>query len=270
MSPAYKNTKPKARSPLGAYIGKFLSPKHDNGAIAAELFGAERAEQWIRALSRVRLRKKGGPLEAELHDTNDRHVGRFFAWLVLVLENIDPTYQKACTRQLYQGRTRQWDKAQQRAVYVPAPKAGGVAVRLGVSPREVQRYVRLAVKLGIVSRAQVKDHERVQQLPKHMRGKRWSFSILHWCGQVPRAVASHLSTWWGSRGRRKFHEPAPDAQQSPEGDPPAVPSSLRAAAPAAPAAAQQQALEPEDTEALIAGTLARLRAKLAPPNDAPT
>ncbi len=216
--------KPKPASPLGRWIAGFLSPKHDNRVLALELFGEERASAWIKWLSRARVRKKGS-LEAELHDWNDQHVGRFFAWLCMVLENVDGKYRKACTRGLYQGRTKRWDPELQKVVHVPGKEAGGVAARLGVSPREVQNFARLAAKMRVISRAQVKDHARVMELPKHMRGKRWSYSIVHWLGEIPRAVRSHLESWWANPNRRRFTPPKEGAQAV-AGDPVPTPEEL--------------------------------------------
>lgn len=213
----YSQTRKKPRSPLGVFIAGFLAPEKDNRVNAVELLGQERADQVFRALKRLKIRElkpgKGGPLGPEVHDENDPHVGRFLAYLTIQLEQMSPENGRACGRALWQGRTRVWDKEQQRPRYVPAAQAGGVAARLGLSPREVQRFAALAEYLGLVERWQVKSPQAVEQLPKRMRGKRWSYGIYRWVGELPRGVVSRIQAWW--RGKA-----------------PASPQQLVAAAPA--------------------------------------
>ena len=213
----------KGRSPLGGYIARFLDPRTDNRVLARELFGEERADRWLQGLSRVRLRHRG-KFRADYHSDDAAHSGRFLAWLCMLLEQLNQESLRACSRKLYQGRTRRWDAEKKRVVYVRAPKgkgAGGVAARLGVSPREVQRYARLAADLGILQRWQVKKQVEVMQLPRAMRGKRFGYSILRWLGGVPYEVKARIASWWG-RGQEKRPSAPEQAASAPPvqtGDP---------------------------------------------------
>lgn len=198
MSRDYTKSRGKARSPLGEFVAGFLNPAKDNRALAIELFGEERAGSWIRGLARLRM--SDAEWGNDYHDENSAHVGRFFAWVSMVLEQVGGSpARRACGRQLYQGRTRRWDSEQKKVVYVPAHQAGGVAARLGVSPRTVQRYVDAAKQLGMLSRWQITKWQEVQALPKKLRGKRYSYSFIQWAAEIPRAVQSRIDAWWGKR-----------------------------------------------------------------------
>lgn len=226
--PDYTKPRKKARTPLGRYIAAFLDQRHDNEHQARELFG-ERAAELLAKLQRVKIRSFQGSAPkygAELHDANAPHVGRFLAYVALVLEQCGPQTRKACTRRLFQGRTRRWDRETQRVVYVPAREAGGLAARLGVSPRQIQLYGRVARFLGLWSSHQVKASAAVEALPRDMRGKRWSYSIFRWLGELPRAVMSAFVEW----GRVPGRSASDRAQAGQEAPPASRPGSASSAA----------------------------------------
>lgn len=197
----YANQKKKARSPLGLAISRFLDPAHDNRALAVELMGEESADRLLRFLARARIRENGA-LGVDYHAPDSAHVGRICALLCMYWEHMNPDTGRGCTSRWFQGRSREWSKDAQRVVYVPGERAGGLAARLGVCTRTVQAYVAVLDRGGFLSRWQVKAADAVKALPKVMRGKRWSYSIIQWSGPLPRAVACALREWWGARGAK--------------------------------------------------------------------
>lgn len=212
----YSKSTTKARSPLGGFVARFLANGYDNAHQARELLGEERAAKVLRGLSRLKLRafEKGAiKLGAEVHDANAPHVGRFLAYVTLVLEQCQPQSRRACGRALYQGRTRRWNKETQRVEYIPVKQqVGGLAKRLGVCVREVQRYAKLAKVLELFESWQIKGRATVEALPKQMRGKRWSYAIYRWCGDLPRAAMVALEQW----GRAKPSAGALALRDAPE------------------------------------------------------
>lgn len=228
----------KARSPLGGFIARFLDPSQDNRALASDLFGEERADSWFRSLAHLRF--DGLEFGNNYHDDNATHIGRFFAWVCMVLERAGTNPTKVyCGRQLFQGQTKRWDKEARCVVNVPAHQAGGVAVRLGVCVRTVQAYAAAAQALGIIKRWQVTKWTEVKALPKKLRGKRYSYSFLQWVGEVPYRAKCHLAEW-GVRSQPR-DVPSARAQTALEAAPP--PSMSQAALTAA---AAFLAMAPDD------------------------
>lgn len=210
----YAKARKKARSPLGAFIAAFLDPEQANRPRAIELFGEERADKLLRLLSRARIRE-GGKLGSDYHDDDADHVGRVLAYLCMVLEHANPDSGRACTRKLYQGRTRRWDSEQKRVVYVPGEQAGGLAARLGVCPRTIQEYGALLHDHSILQRWQIRTQDEVNKLPRIMRGKRFSYALFRWVGDVPREVRRAIREWWGAREPKHAQQPTAVAPQGP-------------------------------------------------------
>lgn len=183
----------KRPSPLGDEIATVLHPTSDVQTVIATVVGDERAAKWVDAIRRVRMRGLVGGVKWEdeqLHEPNSPQERRFCAMLLMILCEVSPQ-GRAWTSRLFRGRQKQ-ETDDGRKVYVPAKSAGGMAARLGCSPREIDRYLQVAKAAGIVE-----VWQGPSDAPKRFRGAEYAYAVFRWLGEIPRAVQQRLARWWG-------------------------------------------------------------------------
>lgn len=200
----------------------------DPATLLQPLLG-ERAARWCQAICSVVLRDVGGrnqPVTFEperIHEAESMHARRFCALMLMILEECRAGKAgiRASGRGLWRGRRDSWHvdaDGEYKRRYVRAGHQGGLAARLGVCVKEVDRYLRVAIAAGFVNVWQVK--KGVDKLPKKLRGHKYAFATFQWLQELPRAVTDRL------RGLRRAHEtetpPAElaSAPRQPEADSP--------------------------------------------------
>lgn len=167
--------------------------------LASQAYDGEQVKRWSRAIRSVRLRDfsvrsavrfESGPI----HKANTQHERRFIALLLMVLAECrkGPLDVRAWTRWLWRGRRdRQYISAEGeiKRRYVPAVGAdgksgrqGGLAARLGVSVKEVDRYLDVAIAAGFLN---VWQRKRKDEVPAKFKGKEYPYAIFRWLGTIP-------------------------------------------------------------------------------------
>lgn len=85
--------------------------------------------------------------------------------LLLILGEMGSRH-RAMTAHLYRGRTHRQvitAEGEVQRIHVPSAQAGGLAARLGRSPRTIGRYLRIAEQRGILRSWQVRDPHSLSQ-----------------------------------------------------------------------------------------------------------
>lgn len=176
---------------------------------------------------------------------------RFFGLMLIILGELRGEQSRAWTKQLWRGRREtcrvspdgEWQRVyfRNRRKDGTTGAQGGLAARVGVCVREVDRYLQIAKAAGLVSVWQGPTRERAK---KHFEGgKKYAFAVFQWAAELSHAVRDRI------RGRvsamDRAEGPAPRASAS---------------APPAPASA-------EETDGLNFGAIAAaLRTRPAPPS----
>jgi hypothetical protein len=207
--PAPKAKKRKRRfSPLGDEISSVLSPTSDVEVVAATVLGEERTAKLVNLIRRVKLGELVGGVRPEpnpVHGPNTPWERRIVALLLMVLEHVSPK-GRAWTKRLFRGRQR-IETDDGTTVYVPGHSAGGLAARLKVSPREVDRYLQVLKHSGLLS-----VWQGPQDAPESFRGFKYAYAVFQWAGEVPLAIKQRLARRWGqvvAQVRRLVEAPAP-------------------------------------------------------------
>lgn len=202
-------------------IGQLLSDgaKVDPVALLRPVFGRQ-VNRWVEAIRRVLLHQVGGRGRVKFqsdaqHDATAMHVRRFCALLLMVLDEcgIAQNGVRAWGRGLWRGRADYWEVDQHgelRRRYARAGHQGGLAARLGVCRKEVDRYIDVAIAAGLMNVWQ--KRAGVEKLPKKLRGKKHAFACFQWLQELPTAVRSRLK---GLSRDRLVEEPPALAPSAP-------------------------------------------------------
>lgn len=187
-----KAAKKRPRSAFGDEIATVLNPTSDVETVLGSVIGTDRARKAVDCIRRVKLREltQGVKWEAEpVHEANTPQERRACALLLMVLSWVTPT-GRAWTSKLFRGHNKRLtdDGALE---HMPAKSAGGLAARLGISPREIDRYLQVWKAAGILQVWQGPN-----DAPKRFRGAEYAYAVFQWVGEVPRAVSERLANWW--------------------------------------------------------------------------
>ncbi len=170
------------------------------------------AETWVDAIRCVSMRdvtEQGVLFQGSaVHAPNDPVVRRFCAYMLSIAAETLPLHAgklwRAFSRHLYRGKAQRWlvtEDGELEREYVPAGSQGGLAGRLGVSVRTVDLYSRIARAAGFYTVRQIKGKDSVAKLPPHLRGERYSFAVIDWLSELPRAIRDRV------RGRVRAARP---------------------------------------------------------------
>lgn len=230
------------RTVFGREVSTLLSLEKPLDCVAylSELVGPDVAQRWSDAIRRVTIGEVAPESQhvrfaAEpLHPANTDTERRWFALLLLIQGNISirrASDLRAWTRDLWRGRQHTFevtDDGEWRRKYNQNGRRtgkghhgghqGGLAARLGVCVRTVDRYLAVAKAAKLLDVRQVKG-EKVKQLADHLKSKAGhAYAWFRWLGELPAGVMARLS------GRVRVPETVP-ARETP-------PPSRGAAAPA--------------------------------------
>lgn len=185
--------------------------------------------RWSKAIRSVQLRDveehRVDFSPTPLHPANTEHERRFCALMLMILDECRGKVgaPRAFTKELWRGRAERFVVTEDGEVereYVRAVKngksghQGGLAGRLGCCVRTVDRYLRIARAAGFLRISQVKAKRGLDKLPKHLKGKKYSYAIFDWLTELPRAVIDRLTGRRSTAAREAARETAPDAPQS--------------------------------------------------------
>lgn len=199
--PRHPSPRKKARSPLGWYVAALLAGELDTVTTMRDVAG-ELGESIVRAFTHVRWNELVGAVhfyDAPQHDPNEACVRIACAHALKALERTSPNNRRACSSALFRGHTHEITGDGER-VYVPSSKAGGLAARLGRSPRTLDRHCQVLEAAGIADVWQPPAWD----LPKSMRGTEYAYAVYEWRAELPRNVAELLIQWWGSAEQRQL------------------------------------------------------------------
>lgn len=228
MAPVYA-PKGRRQSLFTREIGLLLSSgaKTDPVALLRPIFG-EHVTRWVESIRRVLLHQVGGRKDAVTflpdaqHEATAQHVRRFCALMLMILDEcrVGPNGVRAWGRALWRGRADYWEldaDGELRRRYARAGHQGGLAARLGVCRKEVDRYLRVAMAAGLVNVWQKKTD--VEKLPKQLRGKKHAFACFQWLQELPHQVHARLKGLASERQPQERPElepsaPAPSADDS--------------------------------------------------------
>lgn len=217
---SYPNAQAAQSSGFGREIAALVASPNsvDVLELATPILGAI-ADRWSRLFRSVELRAVT-ETECEfasepIHAPNGMAERRMFALLLMVLEQYtgrgdDP--RRIWTKKLWRGRTERAEITPDGEVkrrYVPVGKQGGLAARLGVCRREVDRYLRVLRAAGILQVWQKKKH--VEKLPKELRGKKYAYAAFRWLVDLPQQVMDRVR----GRNARAAAADAPPKQPAP-------------------------------------------------------
>lgn len=177
------------------------------------------AKRWARAIRRIHFRdveRECVRFQPEpVHKPNAELVRRFVGLMCIVLQESGAHPKggyRAFTPNLWRGRAQREvvsPDGEFRQVYVPVESQGGLAARLGCSVRMVDYLLRVARAAGFLTVRQVKAKRKVDKLPRHLRGRKYSYAIFYWAMELPRAL------WDRVRGAKKPEIPRAELASAP-------------------------------------------------------
>jgi hypothetical protein len=233
-----RSKKRRERAVLGEEISTILNPTSHVQTVLATVTGEEMAAKICHGFQRVKLSDLVGGVTIEdepVHDEGSSHERRGAALVLMVLEQVSK-HGRAWTDALFRGRNRRF-LPDGTTEYCPGKSAGGLAARLGVCPRQVDRYLQVLKALGVFA-----VHQGPKTSPERFKGREYAYAVFRWLADVPRAVSQRLARVWGAEKPRP--QPNPPAAPQTRGELSASAAELAAklldqesrdAAPAAPA-----------------------------------
>lgn len=214
---AYPKADAAQSSVFGREVSELLQLARPLDCVAylSELQGADVAQRWSDAIRSVTVRDvapDSGPVTFEgnaQHPANTPHERRFMALMLLIQGSCSTRRLKdlrAGGKGLWRGRQHRFrvtDDGEWAREYVQNGTAtgkghhgghqGGLAARLGVCVRTVDRYLAIAKAAGLLQVWQVKARKAVEALPKHLKGKQYAYAMFRWLGDLPGRVLERLS-----------------------------------------------------------------------------
>lgn len=178
---------------LSDEIGTILNPTSDTQLVLATVVGEEIARKVCEGFRRVRLRDLVGGVELEpeaIHEPNSPQERRAAALVCMILEKVSQ-WGRAWTDELFRGLNRR-PLPDGSTEYVPGKQAGGLAARLKVCPRQVDRYLQVLKHLGVLH-----IWQGPKDAPPAFKGREYAYAVFQWAGAVPHAVAARLARFWG-------------------------------------------------------------------------
>lgn len=214
--PPKRAKKRRNRGALGDEIGSILNPSSDVATILETVLGADKTRDALRAIRRSRLHllsRDGVVFErSDVQPPNTWKERRMSALLLDILQRASAS-GRAWTSKLFRGHSKRLN-GDGELEHMPARSAGGQAARLGVSPREIERYLEVFKAAGILD-----VWQGPSDAPRAFRGEAYAYAVYQWIGPVPNAVAVRLAQWWGRSGRALKAGAAPDVAARCEDDP---------------------------------------------------
>lgn len=182
------------RGALRREIGRVLRGRSDPEQTAIEVLGPElgaRVTSWFRR-ARIRDASREGIEWVDVErDNRDPVVRTGLALVLIVAERMSTKYGRATGKALYRGR-RHRETDDGLTEYVPAASAGGMAARLDLSPREIERYLAVVSACGLWS-----IHQRPPTEAETQKGQQWGYAVYQWVGSLPRQLMQRLRAYYG-------------------------------------------------------------------------
>lgn len=217
------------RSPLGYHLRLLALPSRDPRDVLAEAAGSEFADRVVRGVQfatleeLTRTRAEAGepaPTLRQVHGHAAKHMRRIVRLVLLVLEEMGTESGKACGSRLWLGKTRD----ERTGKYVKAGEQLGLAQRVGVCVRELQRYIALLQHADVWRVWQ--PMERTEggtgcrapaKLPRHMRGEVYAYNVYQLRGPMPRRLKENLLRFYGKKKSPPNGDAATAASSGPAG-----------------------------------------------------
>lgn len=218
---------------FGREVGELLSLEKPLDCVAylGDLVGEAVAQRWSDAIRCVTIgdvspeTKHVQFSEQHLHPANTPTERRWFALLLLIQGHVSTrrlSDLRAWTRELWRGRQHtfevspdgEWERKYNRNGRGDGKKhhgghQGGLAARLGVSVRTVDRYLAVAKAAKLLDVRQLKG-ESVKKLAEHLKSKAGhAYAWFRWLGELPAGVMARLS------GRVRVPERVPPLESPP-------------------------------------------------------
>jgi hypothetical protein len=210
-------------------------------AYLSELVGAETAQRWSDVIRKVTVgdvapdSKHVTFSDEYLHPANTHTERRWFALLLVIQGHVSIrrlSDLRAWTSDLWRGRQHTFfvtDDGEFKRRYNPNGRAdgkghhgghqGGLAARLGVCVRTVDRYLAIAKAAKLIDVEQVKSKKALEKLAARLKGKSGhAYAWFRWLGELPRGVLARLS------GRVRVPESVPAAETAPRSRAAAAPA----------------------------------------------
>lgn len=203
-----RSKKRRDRAVLGEEIATILGPTSHVQTVLATVTGDDMAAKICRGCQHIRMGELVGGVSFEdepVHDPDSSHERRMAALVLMVLEQVS-RHGRAWTEALFRGRNRRFLE-DGTTEYCPGKSAGGLAARLGVSPRQVDRYLQVLKALGVFA-----VHQGPKTAPERFKGREYAYAVFRWLADVPRAVATRLARAWG----REKPRPQPNPPAAPQ------------------------------------------------------
>jgi len=229
---AYTESKTEQSTLFSRELGQLLhsSSTADPVALLRPILG-DVVDKMRRAIGHVRLSdlRRGcirfQPSAFPSTPKRQRMERRFFGLLLIILGQLRGQQSRAWTKQLWRGRRESWRITPDGEVvrtYVKARRKdgtsgaqGGLAARLGLSVREVDRYLQIAKAAGLIAVWQGPTKDKAK---KHFEGgAKYAYAVFQWAAELPQRVrdrirgrSSALDRAEGAKPRTSAPTPAAD------------------------------------------------------------